>query len=127
MQIAEIVRLFLFSGHSVERGKSYIINIFFFAKWQDPKSVISKHNHAHVKSYFKMLKSGSTISVIIKQKENMLSGSLCKRNKQFAKTVGLGSILGRNRFGTKIGKLNKHGCFSTIGFGCWSLTAYRNH
>ena len=58
--------------------------------------------------------------------EKMRSGSLCKRNYKFAKTVDHGSILGRNRFGTKIGKLNKQVCFSTIGFGWWSLTAYKN-
>ena len=44
---------------------------------------------------------------------------------KFAETAEHGSSLGRKRFGTKIGKLNKQLCFSTIGFGCWPLTASR--
>ena len=51
------------------------------------------------------------ISQILKNMEKMLSGSLCKKNEQFAETVIHGSSLGRNQFGTKIGKLNKHVCF----------------
>ena len=53
----------------------------------------------------------------------MRSGSLCNRNYKFAKTVGNGSILGRNRFGSKMRKLYKQVRFSTIGFDCWTWTA----
>ena len=58
----------------------------------------------------------------LKRTENQFSKHMCKRSYEIAKTVAHGSILGRNRFGTKIEKLNKQMCLATIGFGCWPLT-----
>ena len=80
----------------------------------------------HAKLYLKISKFESISVRIQKKTEKMRCVSLCKMNYKFAETAGHGSSLGRNRFGTKIGKLNKQSCFSTIGFGCWSLTAYKN-
>ena len=59
------------------------------------------------------------------KRKKVCSGSLCKQNQKFPKTVDHGSILSRNRFGSKMRKLNKHDSFSTIGFGCWPWTASR--
>ena len=49
----------------------------------------------------------------------MRSESLCKRNYKLAETTEHGSSLGRNRFGTKIGKLNKQVCVSN--YWLWLL------
>ena len=52
------------------------------------------------------------------------TAEVCARGIQkFAETAEHGSGLGRNRFGIKIGKLNKQVCFVTIGFGCLPSTA----
>ena len=64
-----------------------------------------------------------SISVRIQKNGKMLSESLCKKNLKFAKTVIHVSSLGRNRLGTKIGKLNKQMSYSTISFGCWTWKA----
>ena len=54
----------------------------------------------------------------------MRAAEVCARAiDKFAKTVDRGSILGRNRFGTKLRKLNKQYSVSTIAFGCWPWAA----
>ena len=88
------------------------------------KGVISKHNQVQVKYYLQISKSES-ISVRIQKKRKRCAAEVCARRlKKSAETVEYGSMLSRNRFGTKIGKLNKQVRVSTIGLavGHWQLT-----
>ena len=68
----------IFSSFCRADEKLYNKPIFFLAKWQDQKSVISKHNHAHVKYNLKMLKSES-ISVRIQKKRKRCAAEVCAR------------------------------------------------
>ena len=51
------------------------------------------------------------------------AAEVCAKGINKIPKIDHGSMLGRNRFGTKMRKLNEPKSLSTICFGCWTWTA----
>ena len=80
----------------------------------------------HRDNFEKILKS-YCIFVRKRKTKQMRSGRLRKRNSKFPRPVDHGSILGRSRFGYKLGKLNTREILFNYWFWLLALESFQNH